>query len=714
MPRKPQSEKAAETEAEGPVTRRSLRLSASSAASPELQKSRGKGNTAKSPAVAPVLPSEASPTSCSTSGTKGTETRNLGSSKTASSNKTKAKNETKEAEAATVEEQCKESTNEDSGASRKKRGRQTKGKSGDTDVKVKEVEKESETGDVENANDTNLEDLEDNQAATTSTGRQRRGRPTATPTSEKTSAPGRRGRGRGKVAAEAPSEADPALCKGIKQKRNDDDSTHENEEVDSSPKKQKTENVDEVNVEEKMEVDAQEVKETNDVSDDKVTETSEKTEQDPSIPSGDPKASECENLEKQIVSGDENSTCSTAADAADLKKNGPEQVDKTMVESDSLAVAEDAQETMPSSGKIADVLTNGTSDVLCSRKFAWLQGKEPSPSDLCQTFSAVSYNILADCHAQRDYTEPGSWIAKEHLAIKYRHDRLMKEIRFLDSDIICFQEVGTDYFTSVLKPALAELGYDGVYVPRYSTIYSEGEATFFHARSFNLESSQSLVLSQVAEREIDESDIEPDVKSSVKEAVQSHAVALLTRLKWVKGGATVTCANIHVAYDMFERQDKQCLQLACAIRELVKLAGGPDKPHFICGDFNSWPDSPPYQLVHDGHLSEKSLTALQSINTVSQSDGQLAPLVNYWSEGFQYSPANNLQSAYMKILGKEPLTSRFHDGVVRSVDYVWFSGNTLQVKGVMETVDEENIKGGVPNAIFPSDHLSLKVVFSFN
>lgn len=356
-----------------------------------------------------------------------------------------------------------ESTNEDSGAGQKKRGRQAKGKSGGTDVKVKEVEKESETDDVENAKDTNLEVVEDNQSAATSTGRQRRGRPTATPTSEKTSAPGRRGRGRGKVAAEAPSEAVPTPCRGTKRKRNDDDSTHENEEVDSSPKKQKTEHVDEVNVE-KMEVDAQEVKETNDVSDVKITETSEETESDPKIPLGDPRALECENLKKQIGSGDENSTCSTATDAADVKENGLEQVDKAMVESDSLAVAseadmataEDAQEMMPSSGKIADVLTNGTSDVLCSRKFVWLQGKEPSSSDLCQTFSVVSYNILADCHAQSDYTEPGSWIAKEHLAIKYRHDRLMKEIHFLDSDIICFQEVGTDYFTSVLKPALAE------------------------------------------------------------------------------------------------------------------------------------------------------------------------------------------------------------------------------------------------------------------
>lgn len=68
MPRKPQSEKAAETEAERPATRRSLRISASSAASPELKTSRGRGSAAKSPAVTPVLPSETSHTSCSTSG----------------------------------------------------------------------------------------------------------------------------------------------------------------------------------------------------------------------------------------------------------------------------------------------------------------------------------------------------------------------------------------------------------------------------------------------------------------------------------------------------------------------------------------------------------------------------------------------------------------------------------------------------------------------
>lgn len=53
MPRKSQTEKPAEAAAERPVTRRSVRLSASSIASPELTKSRGKDSVAKVSATSP-------------------------------------------------------------------------------------------------------------------------------------------------------------------------------------------------------------------------------------------------------------------------------------------------------------------------------------------------------------------------------------------------------------------------------------------------------------------------------------------------------------------------------------------------------------------------------------------------------------------------------------------------------------------------------------
>ena len=99
-------------------------------------------------------------------------------------------------------------------------------------------------------------------------------------------------------------------------------------------------------------------------------------------------------------------------------------------------------------------LTSHTGDILFSRKF-----QEVAATDAIsgQSFSLVSYNILADYHAQRDYVPPGgSWVSTEHLSIEYRHKRLMQELVWLDSDIICLQEVGTEYFSGTLQPALKE------------------------------------------------------------------------------------------------------------------------------------------------------------------------------------------------------------------------------------------------------------------
>jgi len=59
------------------------------------------------------------------------------------------------------------------------------------------------------------------------------------------------------------------------------------------------------------------------------------------------------------------------------------------------------------------------------------------------------------------------------------------------------------------------------------------------------------------------------------------------------------------------------------VQRLIELAGGMDKPHIICGDFNSWPGTAPYQLMADGHLSDTSFTDLQAILTIDSGDSQV-------------------------------------------------------------------------------------------
>ena len=50
-----------------------------------------------------------------------------------------------------------------------------------------------------------------------------------------------------------------------------------------------------------------------------------------------------------------------------------------------------------------------------------------------------------------------------------------------------------------------------------------------------------------------------------------------------------------------------------------------------------------------------------------------------------------------------------------TLDYIWYSSDTLQVNAVLEPVKEEVIKPLIacPNKYFPSDHLSIKACFGF-
>ena len=73
------------------------------------------------------------------------------------------------------------------------------------------------------------------------------------------------------------------------------------------------------------------------------------------------------------------------------------------------------------------------------------------------------------------------------------------------------------------------------------------------------------------------------------------------------------------------------MQVASAIKELVATAT-PQGAFIICGDFNSWPGSPVYQLTKEGYLSDQSVSELQGVNNVRMEDQsvsyfKLRPLV---------------------------------------------------------------------------------------
>ncbi|XP_070190310.1 uncharacterized protein [Littorina saxatilis] len=288
---------------------------------------------------------------------------------------------------------------------------------------------------------------------------------------------------------------------------------------------------------------------------------------------------------------------------------------------------------------------------LCRRKYV----PRPSLLDVGDqsikagtSFSVVSYNILAECHRQKwDY----SYTAEEFLVQEYRHALLMKELQQLDGDVVCLQEVNPGYFNDALFPAMRMLGYDGLLKRRTKEEYDEGEATFFKTDLFELDSSRAVSLTEVTWREMERRGLSPDIEMAVNKYLDRADVVLVTRLRCKGSSRVVTVGNVHLCWEDNLHPDVKAVQAACAIKEVVGMAGS-DGAHIICGDFNSEWSSPIYQLVLDGYLSDSSIATLQGVQRLELNDGAKKSLVEHYEAAFHHQ-ASNLKSAYASVLPVE-------------------------------------------------------------
>ncbi|GFN85747.1 glucose-repressible alcohol dehydrogenase transcriptional effector [Plakobranchus ocellatus] len=358
------------------------------------------------------------------------------------------------------------------------------------------------------------------------------------------------------------------------------------------------------------------------------------------------------------------------------------------------------------SADIANYVPSSTS--IDCRKFLLNPAFPLELMDPAFCFSVVSYNILAECHWKRgnySYTQP------QYLELGYRHALMLKELDYLDGDIVCMQEVEPKYYKDTLLPAMTERGYSGWFVKRTKDYFDEGEATFVKNSRFSVKLSEGVSLKDLAYKEVDESGLSSEVSSAVKQYLDRADVLLLTQLECLKTGKTLTIANIHVVFAP-PAPDVQCIQVACAIKQLVSKAGSDMNPHIICGDFNSNPTSAGYQLAKDGYLSDDHIRSLQAVEALTNSDSSSRSLIHHMWRAFQHT-SSNLKSAYEVAMGKEPPVTTFTSNQHKCLDYVFFSSASLDPVGVLETLDTVVVDktGGLPSAGIPSDHLSLKAVF---
>ncbi|XP_071112326.1 microtubule-associated protein futsch-like [Haliotis cracherodii] len=324
-------------------------------------------------------------------------------------------------------------------------------------------------------------------------------------------------------------------------------------------------------------------------------------------------------------------------------------------------------------------------------------------------FSVASYNILAECHRLKgDY----SYTDDKYLEQEFRHQLLLRELEYLDADILCLQEVNPKYYATLLQPALQKSGYEGNLMKRTKEAFDEGEATFVKTSRFSIESSKGVSLADLSKKNINES-LNKEVQQAVEEYLDRADVVNVSRLRCKQTNKVVTVGNIHVVWDNFSSPDVQSIQIASAVKELVSQAGSDSSPHFLCGDFNSTATSVGYQLARDGYLSDSNIASLQAVENLKLESGSKA-LINHLWGAFQHT-SSNLNSAYNTCQDGEPEFTTYTSNMLEGVDYIFYGSDGLGAADILRVVDSAVLEetGGIPNQDFPSDHLSLKSTLYF-
>ncbi|KAG8846672.1 Glucose-repressible alcohol dehydrogenase transcriptional effector, partial [Serendipita sp. 405] len=249
--------------------------------------------------------------------------------------------------------------------------------------------------------------------------------------------------------------------------------------------------------------------------------------------------------------------------------------------------------------------------------------KALSPDSGAIPFSVMCYNILCErCATSVMYGYTPTWA----LAWTHRKERILAEIRSLQSDIICLQEVDQDQFENFFQPVLEALGYENYYQTksRAKTVSEakrrevDGCATFYKADKFKLVEHSVIEFSSTALQRADLAKSD-DLFNRVATRDDNALICLLEERQT---GARLVAANAHIYWNP-EYRDVKMVQVSVLLHELQSIADyfaklpplqnsdgtkmisyddGTKVPMLLCGDFNSIPDSGVYQLLSTGSV----------------------------------------------------------------------------------------------------------------
>ncbi|XP_061348077.1 carbon catabolite repressor protein 4 homolog 2-like [Gastrolobium bilobum] len=343
------------------------------------------------------------------------------------------------------------------------------------------------------------------------------------------------------------------------------------------------------------------------------------------------------------------------------------------------------------------------------------------------TFSVLSYNVLSDSYASNElYNYCPSWA----LSWPYRRQNLLREIVGYRADIICLQEVQSDHYDEFFAPELDKHGYYGLYKRKTNEVYTgnpntiDGCATFFRRDRFSHVKKYEVEFNKAAQSLTDAMIPTTQKKTALNRLVKDNVALIVVLEAKVNnqpvdnpGKRQLLCvANTHVNV-LQDLKDVKLWQVHTLLKGLEKIAASADIPMLVCGDFNSVPGSAPHALLAMGKVDpshpDLAVDPLSILRPHSKLVHQL-PLVSAYSS-FARTVGLGFERHKRRLDGgtNEPLFTNVTRDFIGTLDYIFYTADSLVVESLLELLDEESLRKdtALPSPEWSSDHIALLAEF---
>ncbi|XP_044750535.1 2',5'-phosphodiesterase 12-like [Coccinella septempunctata] len=310
-----------------------------------------------------------------------------------------------------------------------------------------------------------------------------------------------------------------------------------------------------------------------------------------------------------------------------------------------------------------------------------------------QSYRVVSYNALSSLYNRE---EDFSYCPDEFMVMNYRKQLILREILGYNADIVCLQEIDLFEYQEFFQQELENEGYLTKFY-RKGFYLGDGLMCAVRKSRFKLKAYEQIVFcNAIRSKEIFQNlyDIlKTDKKLFKRFSLQSTSLQVF-EIK-CKDKRILLIGNTQMSHRP-DNDDTRLIHAYMTIRYLNSLKqrllnmNETFKVNIVlCGDFNSLPNSAVYKFICDGKVEPE----------------------DYLKVGDRLL---NLQHnmRFVSACGS-PKYTVYTPSFKNCIDYVFIEEDT-EVEQVVPFLEEEVEKHeGLPNDLYPSDHLALVVDIKF-